>query len=113
MSKIYETDRDDTSLAIVEDMIKLAVSTSRDIAPIYLEAAEENNPRISFDVNLYKAALRLSQLRPMLSRLHSHFSFSSEEFGRLYNLVHNKLLGHVSGGLDRNGDDFLTVYYEV
>jgi hypothetical protein len=113
IAKIYGTGRDDTSLPIIEDIIELALSKNRAISPIYLEAAEENNPRISFDINLYKATLRLSQLRPMLSRMHRHFAFSSEEFGKLYNLVCNKLLGHLSGGVDRNGNDFLTVYYEV
>ena len=62
ISKIYdadhdETSHDETSLAIVADIIKLAASTKQNISPIYLEAEEEGNPRVSFDVNIYSAAL--------------------------------------------------------
>ena len=80
---------------------------------LYLEVSEENNPRRSFDINTYRAALELRELHPLLSKMCQHYSISSETFHALYDQVKTKIFGHLSGGIDREGKDFLTVYYGV
>jgi hypothetical protein len=80
---------------------------------LYLEVSEENNPRKSFDINMYRASLELRELHPFLSEMCQHYSISSEEFDVLYKPVKTKIFGHLSGGIDREGKDFLTVYYGV
>ena len=80
---------------------------------LYLEVSEENNPRRSFDINMYRAALELRELHPLLSKMCQHYSISSETFHALYDQVKTKIFGHLSGGIDREGKDFLTVYYGV
>jgi hypothetical protein len=42
-----------------------------------------------------------------------HYAIPSEEFHPLYEGVKNKTFGHIAGGIDREGRDFLTVYYGV
>ena len=80
---------------------------------LYLEVSEENNPRRSFDINMYRAALELRELHPFLSEMCQHYSISSETFQAIYDQVKTKIFGHLSGGIDREGKDFLTVYYGV
>lgn len=113
LSGLYESREEKISLEVAEDIIKFAASKSVATSFIYVEVSEENNPRRSFDINLYKANLRLSDIYPSLSRTRQHYSIPAEQFARLYKLVDNKLFGHLSGGVNRKGNDFLTVYYEV
>ena len=113
IAEIYATSDDRTSFAAAEEIIALAASRGGDVSLRYMEVEKGNSPRVSFDVNLYGAALRMSQIHNALARMRSYFSISSEEFRRLNGLVGNKLLGHISGGIDRNGESFFTVYYEV
>ena len=110
---VYQGHEDNTSLQIAGDLIELAGSSGADNSFIYVEVGEDNNPRKSFDINLYKAQLRLSEIVSSLSRMREHYSIPTEQFARLYQLVGNKLFGHLAGGLNREGKDFLTVYYEA
>ncbi len=113
ISNVYRGHEANTSRQIAEDIIKFAIDRSAGNSFIYLEVEEENNPRRSFDINLYKAQFRLSEIAASLSRMRQHYSIPDEQFRRLYQLVGNKLLGHLAGGLNREGKDFLTVYYEM
>jgi hypothetical protein len=113
LSKVYDGHPDRTSFEIVKDIINLASCRAPNDLFIYLEVGEENNPRRSFDINLYKANLRLKELYPFLSKMRQHYSILSEEFDPFYEQVNTKLFGHLAGGIDREGKDFLTTYYEV
>jgi len=113
IASIYAGHEDPTSREVTESMIQSAAKRSGDTSFIYVEVSEPNNPRVSFDINLYKANVRLSEVSSMLSKVRQHYAISAQQFGRLYELVGDKLLGHLSGGIDREGKDFFTVYYEV
>lgn len=78
---------------------------------LYLEVNEANNPRSSFDINLYGANLRLEEVYPSFLEMCRHYAISDEEFHDLYEPVKTRTLGHIAGGLDRKGKDFLTVYF--
>ena len=101
------------SLAIAEGILTAASSRIPHHDILYLEVSEENNPRRSFDINMYRAALELRELHPFLTEMCQHYSISSETFRALYHQVKTKIFGHLSGGIDREGKDFLTVYYGV
>jgi hypothetical protein len=91
-------------------MVELA---ARRIAPekmLYLEVSEEGNPRRSFDVNLYKAGLRLRELEGCLAPVFAHYRPPQAPLRLLLGQL-DKAFGHVAGGLDREGRDFLTLYY--
>jgi len=80
---------------------------------VYVEAAEEGNPRKSFDLNFYKAGLRVDELRPALSALAGRYALAGHSLESILAGAGERTFGHLSGGLGRQGEDFLTVYYEI
>jgi hypothetical protein len=113
VSNILDPHAYERSFDIAKDMVGAAASRipARDI--LYLELTEDNSPRRSFDINMYRADMQLKELYPILSRMCRHYSIPSEEFHTLYDPVKTEIFGHLAGGIDRDGKDFLTVYYGV
>jgi hypothetical protein len=96
---------------IVRGIVELG---SRKVGPdkfLFLEVNEENNPRSSFDINLYGANLRLEEAYCFFLEMCRHYEIPDEQFHDLYEPVRTRTLGHIAGGLDRKGKDFLTVYF--
>jgi len=100
-----------TPFEIARGIVEQAAGRVGDGRFLYLETTEDDNPRNSFDINLYNARLRLEALHPLLLRMCQHYSISSEHFESVYSPVRAATFGHVSGGLDREGKDFLTIYF--
>ncbi len=113
LSAIYAHHTHFASWEGAAEILHRAASRVPDDYFIYLEADEENNPRKSFDINLYKANLPLQNLYPLLSKLSRRYLIPVSDFDRLFDPIRTKILGHLSGGIDREGKDFLTTYYEV
>ena len=106
--------RDSPSSAAAQEILQLAAARlGGNDSFVYVEAAEEGNPRRSFDLNFYKAGLRVADLRAPLSRLCERYSISSARLEALLGESAARPFGHLSGGLGREGEDFLTVYYEI
>ena len=105
---------DSPSLAAAQEILRLAAAR---LGPadsfVYVEAAEEGNPRRSFDLNFYKVGLRVGDLRAPLSRLCDSYSIPSAQLESLLGQSGTRPFGHLSGGVGRDGEDFLTVYYEI
>ena len=102
-----------SSLEIARDIVSLASQRMRPDEFLYTEVTEENNPRRSFDINMYRANLRMHDLSPQLSRLFRYYRIPEEVFRELYERMAPQIFGHLSGGLDREGRDFLTLYHGV
>ena len=98
---------------IAEGIVELASKRIGYEEFLYLEVSEEDNPRRSFDINVYRANLRLSELYPLLLDTVRHYSIRDEQFHALYELVKDQIFGHLSGGIDRQDRDFLTLYFGV
>lgn len=96
---------------IVDDILDLAGSRTQPGELLYFEATEEGNPRKSFDINLYLADLRMAEIYPLLLKMARHYSIDLGWFNVLYEGVKDQKFGHLSGGTDRGGRDFLTVYF--
>jgi hypothetical protein len=96
---------------IVEDILALAASRTRPDGLLYVETNEGDNPRSSFDVNLYRANLRVMEVYPYLLAMVRHYSVPVAAFHCLYERTKGLILGHLTGGVDRQGRDFLTVYF--
>ncbi len=96
---------------IVDDILDLAGSRTRPGELLYVEVSEEGNPRSSFDINTYLANLQMAEIYPLLVKTARHYSIDLEQFEELYEAVKTKKFGHLSGGTDREGRDFLTVYF--
>ena len=113
LGDLYEGDMERGSLEIVKGFLEMALGRTGHDQILYLEVSEDNNPRRSFDINMYRAKLRLEDLHPLLLQMCRHFSITPERFRALYDPVKSKRFGHLSGGMDREGKEFLTVYYGV
>jgi hypothetical protein len=113
IADIYAVQPHSTCGQIVDGLVELAATRCGDGAFKYLEVREEDSLRVSFDLNLYAAQIRLQEIWPLLSTTGQHYAIPVEPFARLYDLVGDKLFGHLSGGIDRRGEGFFTVYYQV
>ena len=53
----------------------------------------------------------MKEIYPFLMEIIQYYSIPSEEFHNLYEAVKTQIFGHLTGGIDREGRDFLTVYF--
>jgi hypothetical protein len=110
---IYDTGRGREAIEIAEGLLRDAYNKVGPDEVLYLEVEEGDNPRRSFDINIYRANLRMKDLNPMLERIYRCYSVPEERFRALYEPVKNRIFGHLSGGIDRHGRDFMTIYFGV
>jgi hypothetical protein len=95
-------------------VLAMAEAASRRTSPgrmLYLEVSEDDNPRHSFDLNLYKAGLRVQDLDAWAPEIWAHYELPADRFRQVYDCARPLALGHIAGGVDREGHDFLTIYY--
>jgi tryptophan halogenase len=107
---IYHGDTGHPSFRLVQQLVKLGATRTNN-ALMYLEVGEEGNLRASFDLNFHAAGIRLRDIEPQFIEMSRHYSLPASEFARLWSGIWPNILGHLSGGLSRDGEDFLTVYY--
>ena len=100
-----------SAFEIVKKMVELGSRKVGNDKFLYLEVGEENNPRSSYDINLYGANLRLEEVYPFFLEMCRHYGIPDKDFHGLDEPVRTCTLGHIAGGLDRRGKDFLTVYF--
>ena len=101
------------SLAIAQAALALTEGRAAAEQLQYLEVEEAENARRSFDLNLYNAKLQVADLLPLLHRMREHFGVRPGQVQALYDQIKTKALGHLAGGVHRNGEDFFNVYYGV
>jgi tryptophan halogenase len=77
----------------------------------YLEVEEPETSRRSFDLNLYNAQMHVRDIQSLLQRLREQYSIRPGQFQALYDQIKGMALGHLAGGVHRNGQDFFNVYY--
>ncbi|HSB82035.1 MAG TPA: DUF3467 domain-containing protein [Candidatus Methylomirabilis sp.] len=111
LREVFYRQTDRNPLPIVEGIVTLAATRVGRTALLYFEATEDNNPRASFDINMYRANLRMEELYPLLLQAAEYYSIPCERLGELYEPVKTQIFGHLTGGGDREGRDFLTVYF--
>jgi len=99
------------SYGIVEGVLNLASTKVRNDKFLFLDVSEESSGRNSFDINLYRANLQLNEIYPFLLEACRFFSISENEFHDFYEPVKTQTLGHLAGGMDRDGRDFLGIYF--
>lgn len=81
-------------------------------APVWLDVAEPDGPVRAFDLNLYEAGLRVRAVRDELLALAQALRVEHEQILRLLAVAGPGLLGHVSAGCGRDGQPYLTIYFE-
>jgi hypothetical protein len=112
VTAIYSGAGNRISLAIAQDIIHAASARVSANNLMYIEVSEQGNPRRSFDINLYEANLQLAKVEDSLFSMSRHYAIPDGQFEPLYDTIKSNRLGHLSGGIDREGRDFFTVYYE-
>jgi hypothetical protein len=113
LDALYESQDDSPSLLATRQIIELASRRIGNDSFVYVEATEEGNPRKSFDINFYKAGLRISDLQAVLGELWSRYRIPGSPGPAMAGKYGACPFGHLSGGLGRDGEDFLTIYYEL
>jgi hypothetical protein len=78
-----------------------------------LEVSEPGNPRKSFDLNVYPARIQLKSLERFFPMICNHYEINPVDFQTFISPMSEKILDHLTGGIDREGRDFLTFYYGV
>lgn len=105
--------RDDAhpAFGLARQLVGLAATRTSEKL-MYLEVSEEGNPRASFDLNFHAADFKLREIEPQLIAMSRHYALPAEEFAGLWRGIADQTLGHLSGGLSRDGRDFMTIYYD-
>lgn len=77
-----------------------------------MRVEDENSPRLSFDVNLYKTQTLVSRHRSAINALCADFGIP-DVARHIFLDGSGTLLGHVAIGRDAKGTEFVTLYYGV
>ncbi|MBE7182859.1 MAG: hypothetical protein INR68_00460 [Methylobacterium mesophilicum] len=101
------------SATLARDMLALAATRCAGDALFFMEVEDEQTPRRSFDLNIYPADLRVAALEEPLRRLLARYRLDPATVDPLLAEIGRSALGHLSGGVDRHGRDFATVYYGI
>ncbi len=80
---------------------------------LYLEVSEHGNPRSSFDIKLYKSGMLVADAAAQLLQAGAFFDVPPQLVDEQLQLLGPCPLGHLSSGLDRHGQPFLSVYAEA
>jgi len=98
--------------AAAADIIQRATRAAPATPLIYLEVTEPGSPRRSFDLNLYGAALRVADTAPAIRALCRAWGIEARAFRDGVESP-RCIVGHISGGLGREGGGFFTLYYDT
>jgi uridine kinase len=97
----------DAALQIVE----VARHHCPDDRIFFMEVEEEESPRRSFDINFYSAGLQVANVEGAIRGLGNAYAIPQARLDDLLSRIAREPLGHLSGGLGRNGRDFATLYF--
>jgi tryptophan halogenase len=111
LAEIYAGTGHDESREIAEAVLAQAARRVPAEELQYLEVSEDGGGRRSFDLNVYDARLVIRDVKPVVSRMRRRFGVSPGRLQELYDPIKNLSLGHVAGGVHRDGEDFFNVYY--
>ena len=113
MGDCYPAQAPAAGLELARAIVRRAARREPHASFLYLEASEAGNPRRSFDINLYKSGLRVGEAAAELRSLALHFGIAPAEIEEQLRQLGELALGHISGGCDRRGAEFLSVYAEI
>jgi tryptophan halogenase len=80
---------------------------------LLMEVEEPDNPRRSYDINVYRAELHLRDIADLVGAVATDFAVPQPQVHALLERSGALALGHLSGGRGRDGGEFVTIYYGV
>ncbi|MFC6389402.1 tryptophan 7-halogenase [Methylorubrum zatmanii] len=96
-------------IGLARALLRLAQVRGRG-AVHYLEASEEPGPRLSYDLNLYACGLSVADAEQGLGQAFVDLGIAPQAAATVLGERLGESLGHVAGGIGRDGQPFLTVY---
>lgn len=108
----YKETRNHFTLRASLAILALASQKAANTEFLYIDISEAGNPRQSFDLNLYPAGIRMHELCDIIYELADQFDIDQHQIHQLMPLIKDKLFGHLSAGIGRDGNAYLSLYYE-
>lgn len=102
-----------TGLEQARSIVRNAAHREPQASFLYLEVEEAGNRRRSFDINLYKSGMLVRDAADELRSIASHLGVATADVELQLQQLGERPLGHISGGMDRRGQEFLSVYAEI
>lgn len=99
--------------ALAQTIIRQAAHREPQASLLYLEASEDGNPRSSFDINLYKAGMQVADVSVALAAAVAALRIPAAALDAQLDVLGTCPLGHLSSGIDRHGQEFISVYAET
>jgi tryptophan halogenase len=78
---------------------------------MYLDVTEEGNPRRSFDLNVHEASLAVSDVAAPIAQACTAYGCPPARVQALIDFASSARLAHLAGGVSRDGEEFMTLYY--
>jgi tryptophan halogenase len=97
------------ALALVARVAALADSGEA----LLMEVEEPGNPRRSCDLNVYDAELHMNEIADLLDATMADFAISKTRAHAVFDSAASRMLGHLSAGRGRDGQEFVTIYFGV
>jgi hypothetical protein len=101
------------TMEIARTIVRQGYRRAPEAGFLYLEVSEAGNPRRSFDINLYKSGMLVRDVAGELRQAAAQFGIAAQEIDAQLERLGERPLGHISGGSDRKGQEFLSVYAEI
>ena len=110
LDRIYQ-DGPAASAAVARAVLRTAAERAPAETLQYLEVEEPETSRRSFDLNLYNSTMHVRDIQSLMLRLREQYGIRPGQFQALYDQIKGMRLGHIAGGVHRDGRDFFNVYY--
>lgn len=93
------------------DLVEAARHQCPDDRIFFMEVQEDGSARHSFDINFYSAGLRVAAVEQAIRKMAAAYAIAPAKIDDLLARIADEPLGHLSGGMGRNGKDFATLYF--
>ena len=100
-------------LAVVMGILDDPRLQDDDNRPMVMTVTEADNPRLSFDLNLYDAEMQVRDMEDALLQVAGYFELDLQAWREFYRHIAGYRLGHLAGGRDASGREFFTLYFGV
>jgi hypothetical protein len=102
-------DKAESPFDMVQEIVEMAEKRVKKEKFLFLGVGEEKNPRNSFDINIYSANLKVADIFAHLSDIFRFYGLPDKPF-ELADSIKTQTVGHLAGGIGRDGKSFLTLY---
>ncbi len=101
-----------TTLAVLQTLLRQTLDEQALAAMVLSEVSENCTARKGLDLNTYPTLLRVAAIEPALREAARGLNIDDAAMNWLMPLTRPALLGHLAAGLDAEGRDYLSVYFE-